>query len=148
MIGKKLLHYEILEKLPLMQGVMAAVALGGGGDYFTGELMAIGIVLNGGSYLLGKVLARRKLRSIRERNEVLKIENARAAEHNKEIELQIRRVHAENVRQWEATAKSRGVVEAIPTTRKLLELSGGTRMRGVHCVLDSLASYCAPRNIW
>jgi len=108
---------EVFAIVPLMQGVMAAVALGGGGDHFTGELMAAGIALSGGSYVLGKVMARRKLRSIREQNEVLKARNASAAERNRSIELQIRRAHADDVQRWRTTAKNRGVVEATQLTR-------------------------------
>ena len=104
---------EIFAILPLSQGVMAILALDGASDYYSGELVAVGVCLSLGSYLLGRKMASRKLNQIRETNETLDAQNAAAEAHNKDVELEIRRIHAEAMREWQAEAAWRGRVEII-----------------------------------
>lgn len=107
---------EVFAIVPLMQGVMAAIAVGGGNDYFSAELMVAGVCLSGGSYLLGKIMGKRKLSAIRRENELLAAQNELAKQHNKEVDLQIRSIHADAMRQWQAEAAFRGIVETSRPT--------------------------------
>jgi hypothetical protein len=104
---------EVFAIVPLLQGVMAAVALGGGHDYFSAELMVAGVCLSGGSYLLGRYMGKRKLAGVRRENETLTALNQTANQHNKEVDLQIRSVHSEAMREWRSEASWRGAVETV-----------------------------------
>jgi hypothetical protein len=102
---------EIFAIIPLTQGIMALVALGGSNEFFSVELISAGIFLSAGTYLLGRFMGSRKLKSIREQNNVLTSQNLAAQEHNKDIDIQLRQVHAEAIRIWQADASWRGQVE-------------------------------------
>jgi hypothetical protein len=102
---------EVFAIIPLTQGVMAAVALGGGSDYFSAELMVGGACLSAGSYLLGRLMSSRKLKEIRGQNEILTARNVEAETHNEEVDILLRRSHAEALREWQAEAGQRGHVE-------------------------------------
>jgi hypothetical protein len=102
---------EIFLILPLSQGIMAALALGGGHDYFSGELIVIGVGLSLGSYLLGKRMASRKLDEIRTTNEMLAAQNSVAEDHNQNVDRELRRIHSEALRDWQAETTWRGRVE-------------------------------------
>jgi hypothetical protein len=104
---------EVFLIIPLAQGIMAAIALGGGEDYFSAGLMATGVGLSAGSYLLGKLMGSRKLKEIRRQNQILAGQNLEAERHNGEVETQIRRVHAESMREWQAETSWRGRVEVL-----------------------------------
>jgi hypothetical protein len=102
---------EIFAIVPLAQGVMAAVALGGGSDYFTGELVIVGACLSIGSFVLGRIMSSRKMSQIKRTNEELVVENSEANRHNKDVEMEIRRAHAQAMREWQAESQWRGRVE-------------------------------------
>jgi hypothetical protein len=102
---------EIFAIIPLAQGVMAAVALGGGEDYLTGELVVAGAVLSIGSFVMGRIMSSRKMSQIKRTNQELTVENAEAERHNSNIEMEIRRTHAQTMREWQAEAQWRGRVE-------------------------------------
>lgn len=102
---------ETFAIIPLGQGIMAYLALGGGNDYFSGELVALGAFLSAGSYVLGRVMASRKLEEIRDRNHVLTAQNVASDRHNKEIDQQLRQLYEAAIREWEAERAWRGRVE-------------------------------------
>jgi hypothetical protein len=102
---------EIFAIIPLAQGIMAAIALGNGREYFSGTLMAVGVGLSVGTYSLGRVMGSRKLGEIRRENAALNTENEAAVAYNQDLDIRIRRMHAEAVRQWQEELVSRGRVE-------------------------------------
>ncbi len=102
---------EIFAIIPLAQGVMAAVALGGGEDYFTSELVIVGAALSIGSFVMGRIMSSRRMSQIKRENEATVIENNESERHNNEVKLEIRRTHAQAMREWQAEAQWRGRVE-------------------------------------
>jgi hypothetical protein len=101
---------EIFAILPLAQGVLAVLALDDGDEYFSGGLVAVGICLSAGTYLLGRRMASRKRDEIHRTNEMLNEQNATAEQHNKDVDIEIRRIHAEAMREWQEETTWRGRV--------------------------------------
>jgi hypothetical protein len=101
---------EIFAILPLAQGVLAVLALEDGSEYFSGGLVVVGIGLSVGTYLLGRRMASRKLDEIKRTNEMLNEQNAVAEQHNKGLDIEIRRIHAEAMREWQTETTWRGRV--------------------------------------
>ena len=106
---------ESFAVVPLAQGILAKLIIGGEAQREANILVASGVVLTGGSYLLGKIFTSRKKRQIRAYNEATTRENQQASDHNSRVRRETQRLNAEQVKQWRAENEGRGVLEIEPS---------------------------------
>jgi hypothetical protein len=102
---------ETFAIVPLAQGILARLVMGETNRREANALIIAGVGLTGGSYLLGKVLSADRRARVRTRNQEITEENARAQQHNKDVDRLVRERNAEIVLQWRIVNRMRGRVD-------------------------------------
>jgi hypothetical protein len=101
---------ETFAIVPLGQGIIARLVLPKEHHSAANTMVLTGLGLTVGSYIVGKVLGKRKLRQIRARNEEIPSLNEEIRAHNEEISRTVMTSNTQTVREWMAGNKTRGVV--------------------------------------
>ncbi len=96
---------------PFAQGLIAKLALDDDNQTEANIMVGTGVVLSVGSYLLSKVLSKKKKNSISETNKDIEQQNLLIKDSNKQIELLVRKVNAERKVSWQNEHADKGVVE-------------------------------------
>jgi hypothetical protein len=102
---------ETFALMPLGQGILARLLLGNDTEASANILIAVGAGLSAGSYILGKILPKRKLAKIREFNKEAASINNEAKFHNEEIEIEVENRNTELLEKWMMENQNRGTVE-------------------------------------
>jgi hypothetical protein len=102
---------ETFALIPLGQGILARLLLGNDTEASANILIAVGTGLSAGSYILGKILPKRKLAKIREFNKEAASINNEAKSHNEEIEIEVENSNTELLEKWMMENQNRGTVE-------------------------------------
>lgn len=101
---------ETFAIVPLGQGILARLVLPKEHHSAANTMVFTGLGLTVGSYILGKVLGKRKLRQIRARNEEIPTLNEEIRTQNEEISRTVSATNTQTVREWMAGNETRGVV--------------------------------------
>ena len=101
---------ETFAIVPLGQGLLARIVLPKEHHSAANSMVIAGLGLTAGSYLLGKILGKRKLRQIRARNDEIPSLNDAIRLQNQEINQTVRAANSQAVRIWMAENEGRGVV--------------------------------------
>lgn len=99
---------------PFAQGLIAKLILDKDDQKEANVLVISGAVLSGGSFLLGKILGKRKRNQIEKENEFINNQNAEIQKSNKEIEELVKEQNTARKKQWRLDNANRGVVEISP----------------------------------
>jgi len=102
---------ETFALIPLGQGILARLLLGNEAQSGANILIVSGAGLMTGSYILGKILPKRKLAGIREYNDEANRVNSEAKYHNKEIDKEIEAKNNVLIENWIIRNQDRGKVE-------------------------------------
>jgi hypothetical protein len=102
---------ETFALIPLGQGILARLLLGNDTKASANILIAVGTGLSAGSYILGKILPKRKLEKIREFNKETGHLNNEAKSRNEEIESEVEKNNNELLEKWMIENQNRGTVE-------------------------------------
>ncbi len=97
--------------IPLGQGILARLLLGNGNTSGADVLISVGAGLMAGSYLLGRILPKRKLARIRAFNEEANALNTEIKFQNKEIDDILEQKNGQIISEWIAKNEDRGKVE-------------------------------------
>jgi len=98
---------------PFAQGLIAKIVLDEDNQTEANILVGSGAILSAGSYILSKILSKRKSNEIKERNVEIDRQNLEIKSSNKEIELIVRKANAEKKVKWKEKSANKGVVEII-----------------------------------
>ncbi len=101
---------------PFAQGLIAKLALDDENQTEANVMVGAGVVLSVGSYLLSKILSKKKKNKIDETNKDIEQRNLLIKDSNKQIELLVRKINAERIIQWQEENRNNGTV--IITDRK------------------------------
>ena len=101
---------EIFAIVPLGQGILARLVLPKEHHSAANSMVLTGLGLTAGSYLLGKVLGKRKLHQVRTRNEEIPRLNDEIRLQNQEANQAVQAANSQNVKAWMAENEGRGVV--------------------------------------
>jgi len=102
---------ETFALIPLGQGILARLLLGNEAQSGANILIVSGAGLMTGSYILGKILPRKKLAGIREYNDEANRVNSEAKYHNQEVDKEIETKNNELLENWIIRNQDRGKVE-------------------------------------
>jgi len=94
---------------PLAPGVLGMLASDGDGEFPSEVLLISGLVLIGGSYLLGEYFYSRELKKIRATNDERRAVNLRVKNHNKLVKEAMAN-HEKAVEIWISNSEGRGMV--------------------------------------
>ncbi len=112
---------ETFAILPLGQGLVAKGFLRGDQEKTANVLIATGVVLSAGSYILGKILYKNKVNKINSRNEEIEVINLESDEHNEVVDLAIKEHDAESLESWLKENDGKGIVEVEKLSDSLIE---------------------------
>lgn len=98
---------------PLAQGLILKLTLGDDNQAISNIMVGSGAILTVGSYFLSKILPKRKLKEIEEKNLDIEMQNLEIKVSNQEIESKIRELNAERVVKWKEEKRDKGVVKLI-----------------------------------
>ncbi len=104
---------ETFAIIPFGQGLLAKILLSKDDQATANALVISGIVLSGGSYILGKILSARKLRFIRAQNEEIEAYNVRVKENNLEVDRAVQEANKEAYKKYLNDTKGKGRVKVI-----------------------------------
>ncbi len=113
-IKKKYMNLaEFFLIVPLSQGLIMKTIVGADDEGAANILIGSGVILTGGSYLLGKLLSSKKRKQITIQNELLTAENNDIKTRNNEIKNELKRIDREAYQQWLEENTDKGRVEVI-----------------------------------
>lgn len=95
---------------PLAQGILARLVVDKSQYGKTDGLIISGVVLTLGSYLLGKILYKKKRKYINEENERRILENAQVESNNQTVDQAVREENAARLKDWQKNNRNRGEV--------------------------------------
>ncbi len=96
---------------PFAQGLVAKLALNDNNQTVANVMVGSGAILSAGSYLLSKILSKKKRNEIKAMNKEIEKQNIDIKSSNKEIELLVRSLNAERIMKWEDENVNKGVVK-------------------------------------
>jgi hypothetical protein len=102
---------ELFLIVPLAQGLVARALLAEEDKQVANIMIASGVVLTAGSYLLGKLVSNRTRKRIIEENAEIESQNARAQVANRDVDREVREFNAQMQQQWKEENSDRGRVE-------------------------------------
>lgn len=104
---------EMFVIFPLTQGILAKLILDNDNDKDADILIISGAVLSVGSFLLGKILHKKRKKYIQRYNEQLIFDNQLARKFNSDIDMTIKTQNTENLKQWELENNDKGIIRTL-----------------------------------
>ncbi|RME23173.1 MAG: PEGA domain-containing protein [Candidatus Zixiibacteriota bacterium] len=101
---------EFFTVFPTAQGLAGRLFFGNDRKREANVLLFSGLTLSLGSFVIGHVLAHKKLTAIRRANDSLAVLNQQAKRHNEAVKRQLRAINKERESQWQQRNRQRGRV--------------------------------------